>query len=111
MPSDMTGAVEAWFVDSGGYTILSPHVQSQNGCANFPYKISDSNVGFRVDVFFDDITGVEESDFTCVGGTISSFQTDTSDNKAVIVITPSNANNVCYLLYNGFIVFVGNYSD
>ena len=110
MPSDMTGNGYVVFVDANEDPIPEPNVSAVNGCVNFPYKVNASRPSFYVNIFFDDIAGIVQSDFTCIGGSIDKMYTDAPSNRVSLIITPSDSNATCYCSYKDYIIFVGNYT-
>ena len=109
MPSNMTGRSYVQFLDQNEDPVSSPVVSSNNGCVNFPYKISASTPSFYVNVFFEDITGIVKEDFVGNGCSVDKMYTDAENNRLSLVVTPTDADTTCYVSYESFIIFVGNY--
>lgn len=79
-------------------------------CLNYPYKPTDSRPRFHLIIGSSASPIVaQEEDFTVVGGDI--FSVVASEVYTQVYITPSSSDEVCYLEYKGYIVFVCNYES
>lgn len=108
VPSDMTGSVIAYLVDTGGNLVSSSGDSTDSGCLNYGKKISAATPKMYVVAEFDDITGIQQTDFDVVDADIDLYET-LSPSSIAFRIIPSSEEQVCYIKYNDFIYFVGNY--
>lgn len=83
---------------------------SDADCINYPYKPSGAYSRIRLS-FTPNARPyeAERSDFEVINGTVSSFTP--GSNNVQIYFTPSSSDQVCYIKFKGYIIFVGNYTD
>lgn len=110
VPSEMTGSVFAYLANSGNGQSVETGEGTFDYCLNFPKKVTEDLPRLKVFVVFDDVTDVEESDFSITGGTKGAFDKDTVNNRCWMSIIPDNPDSLVYMTYKDFIVFVGNYT-
>ena len=110
-PAVMTGRVAASLIDSDSQEIVGTAASTNNYCLNYPHTIGGDAVGFEIVVNASDTSGIVESDFECVGGTISFFGVNAELGYALVRIIPTSANSPAYLTFDDAIIFVGNYTD
>lgn len=78
-------------------------------CANYPYKTNTVRPRFKLIIGTEDSPfEAERENFEITNGTITAFSQGT--NSTQVVIAPSSADEVCYLKFKDYIVFVGNYT-
>ena len=105
-PSDLTGRVVAGLAaNSGGTSVPAGSLETQEGCLNFPKMVTEAFPYIRVFVYGDSL---EETDFSPVGCTID--RSTAIDGGIVLALRPTSATSVCYVTYEGYIFFVGNYT-
>lgn len=110
-PLEMTGVINAWLADANWALDNGSYMDTDAYCLNFSQSVNESYPNMMVRIFFSDVTGITEDDFTINGGTIEAFSVDSTSNYADVRITPSSADAVVWMEYGDSIVFVGNYSD
>lgn len=109
-PSDMTGNISAYL--EGVNAVVEPDSRrtTNSYCLNYPLMVNETYFRIRVVVKAAEGEVFEESDFTPHNCTISSFAFAEGTGNATIRIIPTDNNEVCYLIHDGYIIFVGNYS-
>ena len=109
-PAVMTGRVAASLINSDSQEIVGSAASTNNYCLNYPHTIGGEAVGFEIVVNASDTSGIVESNFECVGGTISFFGVNAELGYALVRIIPTSANYPAYLTFEDAIIFVGNYT-
>lgn len=110
-PAVMTGRVAASLIDSDSQEIAGTAASTNNYCLNYPHTIGGSAVAFEIVVNASDTSGIVESDFEAVGGSISFFGLNPDLGYALVRIIPTSATTPAYLKFEDAIIFVGNYTD
>lgn len=110
VPSDMTGSVTAILNTEGESDVPGTDMATTNYCLNYPVMVTPEAPKIRLYVVFDDVEDVAESDFVVVGGKKSLFEKDTSRNVVIYILTPDNPEEVAYVSYKDYLIFVGNYT-
>lgn len=110
MPSVMTGRVIAVQADNTQPTGTEGVINSQittDGCLNYPYKATEGYPYYRLFIY-GSFTADDLANFTPVNCTIegSSIQ---AGPDARVILSVDDDTKPCYLSYDGYIVFVGNY--
>ena len=111
MPEELPTAFRA---TTYGGTATPPEINVKTlasaDCINYPYKTTEVYGTFRLRLGSEDSPVVaERNDFAVTNGAITSFNAGT--NNVQLYFTPSSADEVCYVKFKGYIVFVGNYTD
>lgn len=108
-PSTLTGYVRARLVRSAtSYEDYIAEVSTDNGCVNMPYMVNQDYTAFRVRAEIVEGSTILRSDIDMVNCSIEVYgTTPTAANMSVV---PTDVSKVCYLIYEGFIFFVGNYT-
>ena len=109
-PVLLTGHVEAKLGLSYGSTMPGSDRYTDDGCLNYPFMVTPDYQGFRIILTTTDNTGFTDNDFTIVNGTAASIYKDEGGKNIILRVTPTDATKVVYIIYEGFIFFVGNYS-
>lgn len=110
-PAVMTGRVAASLIDSDSQEIAGTAASTNNYCLNYPHTIGGTAVAFEIVVNASDTSGIVESDFEAVGGSISFFGLNPDLGYALVRIIPTSATTPAYLKFEDSIIFVGNYTD
>lgn len=110
IPAELDGHVDAITLDDNGQAVDGSYEETTSGCLNYRHVVSAEYPSFNV--WIKGVAGglLDAEDFTCQGGAIDTISIDPSTNTAGMKVTPTNANAVCYVTFNSFIVFVGNYT-
>ena len=109
-PTELTGEVSAVLRDSGNQNKPGSFRSTNGGCLNYPQQVDDTWVRFYMFVFFNEGVEVSVNDITTENCSIADFNFSAYTKRADFYLTPTDPNRVCYLVYNGFIFFVGNYT-
>lgn len=104
-PSELTGFVSAGMFQSG--TPAEVIESTEGGCLNYAHLLTSEYVGFRITVEGSEAMPDLEA-FSAVNGVVSRSSTSAGRNL-VLNIGQIDRTKPCYMLYNDFIVFVGNY--
>ena len=109
-PSGLTGVVEGCLDrdTSGGfdYEVLS----TDQGCLNYNRMVSQTYPYIRIRLFKDTDLTIEETDITPFNCTVARFTSDSGNTYITLALSMVDNTKPCYLIYEGFIFFVGNYS-
>ena len=111
MPSAMNGTVAGVMRDSEGTAIDGTYEEVSTGCINYAHKVTASQPMFGVLIAAAAGETLSPSELECVGGTISDAEWVSQNNYLGLNVTPGPADTICYVKYDDFIVFVGNYTD
>lgn len=111
VPSEMTGKISALMTDSQSSVIPASLREDTNYCLNYDSKLGADNNGYQVRVFFDDLDGVDVTDFTVSGASIVESGALVGDSSFYVLLLKDSSDDVITLSYKDLIVFVGNYSD
>lgn len=111
MPSELPNRLQASLWSQNERPQLIDIVTLQDAdCINYPHIVTAGYNRFQF------LFGTEElppshvrEDYEVIGGSISYFSP--REENVLILIEPTSAENVCYLKYKGYIVFVGNYAS
>lgn len=109
-PSDLSGHVVAWLASRSNAILTGSARSTDDGCLNYNRMVTTDYPRLRVDLSFNDTPEITESDLTPVNGTIEYFNIRTESNVVIVVVQPTDPTKVCYVIYDGFIFFVGNYT-
>lgn len=84
--------------------------RSNVDCVNYPYMVDASYTSFYIRIGKeDDPISAVESDFVIVNGGISSLTR--TGPYTFLFFAPLNADEICYVTYKGYIIFVCNYAN
>lgn len=108
-PAILTGYVAAQLGLSYGSTMPGSDRNTNEGCLNYPFMVTQQYAGFRITLRTTDNSGFTDGDFTVVNGTAASIYKDEGGKDVILRVTPTDATKVVYIIYEGFIFFVGNY--
>ena len=111
VPSVMTGSIAGDLTKANDQSASSLPERTNDYCLNYPHQVSAEFDTIRVYIGFDDVTDVDETDFTAVGAEISNFLVNTTANSVRLLITPTTSSEPCYVKFGDFVIFVGNYTD
>lgn len=109
-PDELTGTVGALLRSSGGQAKPNSSMTTDGGCLNYPRVVDDDYQQLRVYLYHTAESTIEEADVSPVNCTITQFQIGTGQPNVVMTIIPEAPGKPCYLIYDGFIFFVGNYN-
>lgn len=109
-PAALTGTVSAlqYSGSAASFSGAVNTVVSDTYCLNYPYRVTEELAGFRVNVGFNEEPA--EGVVTFVNASIVRRQWNAETQQASYGVVPIDANGTVYAIYEGFIVFVGNYS-
>lgn len=110
-PSYLSGYVAAYLTDDNHTVTPSTSMSTEDGCLNYPKKVTQSLPYISVDVFYNQGWTFDEDVLECVGGSIISVNDHASEAHFNAVIQPASADSIVTLAVDQFIVIVGNYSD
>lgn len=82
---------------------------TNNYCLNYNLTNSDAMPYTNVSLWFTDVEGVSEEDFTFVNCTAGGFAVFAEENRVGLSLLVTDLSKVVYATYKGFIFFVGNY--
>ena len=108
-PAGLTGQVVGRLVSQSGTAVNSTKMETLEGCLNYNYQVSDIRPSLRCDLSKETSLTINQSDITPANCTITSFEVTAGGDEVNIIVQPVNADNPVYLIYEGFIFFVGNY--
>lgn len=109
-PQDLSGNVRAWLASRTNAILSGSALDTNDGCLNYARMVTADYPRLRVDLTFNDTPEITESDITPVNGTIEYFNIRAESNVVIVVVQPTDPTKVCYLIYEDFIYFVGNYT-
>lgn len=110
IPPELTGTVRGVLRDASGNDDPSTSLTANDGCLEYPYEVSAEWSRFRVVLNTIEDATIEESDITPSNASIAHFNYNATQHSASLTATPIDASKPCYLIYDGFIFFIGNYS-
>lgn len=105
-PSDLSGRVIGYLLSSDGQPLINEETNS--GCLNFAHK-ADSSGEFFAALLVGSEDTPSLSDVTPHNATIENRSVQTP-NALGITVTPTDYAKPVYLIYEGYIFFVANYS-
>ena len=108
MPSDMTGRVYAHLVNESG-TETANLEETLSGCLNYAHKTTQQLPYINVNVYYEDDYTFSADDIEVVGGVEAYHQDFPDDNHFYYRLLPNSADEVMYMKFQDYIVFVGNY--
>ena len=111
MPEMMTGSVAARQLTavSGGQETTEE--STTNYCLNYPHKASAAYPYFGVKMFVKQNFEFELSDFDVHNAAIDVSGYDEANGFVYLYVHPIEADEPCYVQFEEFVFFVGNYGD
>lgn len=110
VPANLSGTIGAALASPNGENNNDTWRTVNTKCLNFPEVVSEEYPYFNVYVYVADVTEVEQTDFTVSNGSIVNFTPRPEASLVIVRIEPTDVSQACYMEYEDFIVFVGNYS-
>lgn len=111
MPSDMSGVVRAFMRDANHQRIDDTTIIARNGCVNMARVVSAEAPSFGCYVSAVDEQELEPSLLTSHNGTLSGVSWVSAQSYLVFDVVPVDDSQPLWVDYDGFIVFVANYSN
>ena len=109
IPTGFTGEVEGYLCDQNSTYIPNTGVVGSNGCVNYAHKVTAAAPLFGAYIYAEQGAELDPEKLRAVGGVLSDAEWIAASNILQLRLTPSNADDICYVYYDDFIVFVGNY--
>ena len=109
-PTDLSGFVASVMRDAQDQAVMSTRQETYDGCLNYPIMVSEELVKFRISVMTVGSPQIAASDLTPYNCVLSQFAGVPAENYFNVSAVPTDATKPCYIIYEGFIFFVGNYS-
>lgn len=110
IPVGLTGVISAGLDDN---TAGAPSVNietTDTGCLKYPFFTSETYPYIHVYLFKEETLTIEEDDITFVNCVLDRFAIDTDGRRISLWVSMVDMTKPCYLIYEGFIFFVGNYT-
>ena len=108
MPQSLSGTVRGWLAGNTGYDDLSDGAAADSGCLNYPHVVSLAKPYLLVRVEFVEGATIDQALFSVSGATVA--YSETSEGNMLYWLQPT-ADAPITLSYDGYIVYVGNYSS
>lgn len=108
VPEGLTGSVAAGLDDDTTGEIDVERMETTTGCLNYPHVVTGTYPYIHVSIAKDQDVTIA-GDITPVNCTASRFLEPSGETNVQIWIMPTDTSKPCYIIYKGFIVFVGNY--
>lgn len=108
VPSDTTGFVGAYLVDSN-LENPSNYMSTESGCLNYNVRVSAAKPNLLVQLQQADDQTIDVNDFVIHNGTLSSSYGPGTNNIVGFYVVPTDPDLPVWCEYQDFIVFVGNY--
>lgn len=110
IPTELSGFVRGQQApDTSGQGLINT-TEISTGCLMYPHEVSEGYPLLRVLVGVADGSTVEEQEITGVNCTLSTFNWNEQTKRWSFYVTPVDTEAPVYVIYDGFIFFVGNYS-
>lgn len=111
VPSGLPNRLKGFQYNSGSDYINVERVNDAN-CINYPHLYNESYPHFRVDIGWeeDPFDDDDTNNWSYVNCTLDSIEVKSS-NRTVVIVDVIDVEEVAYVMYKGFIVFVFNYSN
>lgn len=109
VPEGLPSRMEASLINSSASPARKDVLVKQAvDCLNYGHKITDvyKKVILYIGSSSDHFVSVQD-DYEVIGGSLDYFEA--SGGFSSLIIAPSNANDICYVKYKGYIVLVCNY--
>lgn len=110
MPVEMSGTIRAAFIDSNGDTLDDTTEETTSGCLNYPHKVTENMPAYRVYIIAKEGEVLDTELLEAVGGSISGVSWNAEYKTLFFSVSPNSANDLVYVSYEDYIVFVSNYS-
>lgn len=109
-PSIMPTDIGAALYESGGNNLSNPSEirQYTGNCMNYQVLVTEAKPYIGVSFKWPSDAELQQSDFSAFNGTINFFAYQSSRWRFKLL--PTDPSKPVYLLYDAFIIFVGNYS-
>lgn len=108
VPSDMTGFVGAYLVDSN-LENPSDFMSTESGCLNYNVRVSAAMPNLLVQLMQAEDQTIDVNDFVIHNGTLSHSYGPGTNRIIGFYIVPTDDDLPVWCEYQDFIVFVGNY--
>ena len=111
IPTELTGTLVAWQIDDNAERVSASGESTTSGCLNYARLSSASLPGFEINLRLSE----EVEDFSPIVLHNCSFVAnpyyDPEYENAVFKVSVTDLTSPAYIEWDGFIFFVGNYSD
>mgnify|MGYP003434741029 FL=1 len=108
-PSSMTGIVAARQLTAVSGGEEANEEQTSSYCLNYPLRATSAYPYFGLQMYVEEGFELDIDDFDVHNAEIDGFGYDSTNGFVYLYVHPINADEVCYVLFEDFIFFVGNY--
>lgn len=109
-PSDLAGGLQAALVPTSRSTdgaVSQKNVNNQ--CLNYPHEVTNELPYFYLAVYYNEGSSPAQADFTLGNCTITDAVDVPSSLRYAMWLQPIDASKPCYVMFDDYILFVGNY--
>lgn len=110
IPAGLTGKISAGLDnDTGGVPVINVET-TETGCLKYPFFTSETYPYIHVYLFKEATLTIGEDDITFVNCNLNRLAVDSGGERVSVWVSVVDVTKPCYLIYEGFIFFVGNYT-
>lgn len=109
MPSALSGSVGAGLVTSSSDSNPQNVKSTGSGCLNYPYKTTEQYPQYFISLGHPSGTTLNTEKLTGHNCSVTSTSEASAGTSLIIHMLPTDTDQPCYIDYDGFIFFVGNY--